>query len=99
MEENFKRVLKLLTEDARYTLTEFALQMPDDCKWSSIQRIVHNKLQFRKVCFPWVPRLLTEDRRKRRTVAAFSYERPSVLKRAVTGDEMWFHHYTLETKR
>ncbi len=44
--ENIAHIQKLIKEDSRYTLTELELRMPDDCRRSSMRRILHNELHF-----------------------------------------------------
>lgn len=60
MEQNIKRVLQLLREDAWYTLTELALQMPDDYKQSSIQQITVLELEMNRVAAGETPKKKVE---------------------------------------
>ena len=53
----------------------------------------------------WVPRLLTVDQKRQRLVDSerclelFRRYKPNFLRRYVTMDETWIHHYTSESKR
>ncbi|CAF4956922.1 unnamed protein product [Pieris macdunnoughi] len=72
--------------------------------YERVQHILHQHLHMEKLCARWVPRLLTVDQkliRKYISTANLSlYKRnPSeFLRRFVTIDETWVHHYTPETK-
>lgn len=69
-----------------------------------IQNILHEKLGMRKLSARWVPRLLTvEQKRNRMTTSEhclnmFKRNPKEFLRRFVTVDETWIHHYTPETK-
>ncbi len=103
--ENIERVRELLCEDARFTLDELAYRMPTDCSRTSISRIIHDELQYRKVSARWVPRLLTNDHKSKRLAAALRFkemlerEGDDLFARIVTGDETWLHHFTPESKQ
>ncbi|GFY36318.1 mariner Mos1 transposase [Trichonephila clavipes] len=56
------------------------------------------------VCAAWVPKQLTDQQKELRMGLTLQYlfryqEDPSFMKRIVTGDETWCHHYEPETKR
>jgi len=58
----------------------------------TIWDIVHEHLGYRKVCSRWVPRQLTEDRKKNRMVASpthlrFNDHGEDFLEQIITGDE------------
>ena len=59
----------------------------------------------RKLLSKWVPRLLTVDQKRQRVVDSERYlvlfrrNKPNFLRRYVTMDETWIHHYTPESKR
>jgi histone-lysine N-methyltransferase SETMAR len=67
--------------------------------------ILHHELHMKKICARWVPRLLTpEQKRIRMTTSAeclkiFKKDSTDFLRRLVTMDETWIHHYTRETKQ
>ena len=69
-----------------------------------IQNVLHETLGMRKLSARWVPRLLTlEHKRNRMTTSKhcldmFKRNRKEFLRRFVTVDETWIHHYTPETK-
>ncbi len=104
--ENIRQLLDLLEEDRRMTVSElcFHLQVAD-CARTSVYKIVHIILGFRKLASRWVPRLLTEDHKKSRLGAtleifqAYEREGSSLIGRIVTDDETWVHHSTPESKQ
>jgi len=62
-------------------------------------------LGFRKVCARWVPRMLSDEmkaervRISRELLERFEKESEDFLKKTITGDETWVHHYDPENKR
>jgi len=74
----------------------------------SIERIhfiLHNELNMKKLSTRWVPRLLTaEQKRVRMRTSAnclevFKKNPLDFIRRFVTMDEIWIHHYTPESKQ
>ena len=71
----------------------------------SAHHIVHDVLQFHKVCARWVPRQLTAELKERRVdvcqelLKCFEEEGDGFLVRIVTGDETWVHYHQPETKK
>ena len=69
-----------------------------------VQNILHEKLGMKKLSARWVPRLLTvEQKRNRMTTSEhcldmFKRNPKEFLRRFVTVDETWIHHYTPEMK-
>ena len=70
-----------------------------------VDSMLHEHLTIRKFCLKWVPRLLTVDQNRERDdaieqcLAMFKRNKPEFLRRYVTMDETWFHHFTPESKR
>lgn len=70
-----------------------------------VGHIVHEYLGMRKLCAKWVPRELTIDQKQERVDASeqclelFNRNRSEFLRRYVTIDETWIHHYTPESSR
>ena len=62
-------------------------------------------LGFRKVCARWVLRMLSDEmkaekvRISRELLERFEKEGENFLKKIITGDETWVHHYDPENKR
>jgi len=73
----------------------------------SKERVGHiiGVLGFRKVCARWVPRMLSDEMKaervhiSRKLLEHFEKEGGDFLKKIVTGDETWVHHYDPEKKR
>ena len=61
-------------------------------------------LDIRKLCARWVPRLLTIEQKQRREdvliecLAMFHSNKADFLRRFITMDKTWLHHFTPETK-
>ena len=70
-----------------------------------VHSILRKDLEMRKVSASWVPRLLTVDQKHtRRTLShtnlnLFEEDPANFLKRFVTMDETWVHHFTTEAKQ
>ncbi|PNF20470.1 hypothetical protein B7P43_G07694 [Cryptotermes secundus] len=67
--------------------------------------IMWGKLDYQKVCSRWVLRMLTQDHKTHQMEVCqdllhkFEAEGEKFLDSIVTRDEMWCHHYKLESKR
>ena len=67
--------------------------------------VLHESLGMRKLFSKWVPRLLTPDQKQQhvedseRCLELFKRGKKDFLRRYVTMDETWIHHYTPETKK
>ncbi|MCP6484556.1 hypothetical protein NL492_27505, partial [Klebsiella pneumoniae] len=66
--------------------------------------ILSENLDMRKLCARWVPRLLTLEQKQCHEdvsiecLAKFHSNKAEFLRRFITMDETWVHHFTLETK-
>ena len=101
--ENIKNVHKIVLKDRKMKLREIA----DTLKISegSVFTTLHEKLGMHKLLSKWVPRLLTPDQKQQRVddsercLELFKRNKKDFLRRYVTMDETWIHHYTPESKR
>jgi histone-lysine N-methyltransferase SETMAR len=65
---------------------------------------LHEELDIKKLCARWVPRLLTADGRRTRMkiseqcLERFNKNKTDFVRRFITMDETWIHHYTPESK-
>ena len=96
------RVQMAVDEDRRRTVRELA-DITGLSK-SSVQRILTEELSMSHVCARWVPRLLTDDEKRARVVAARQFIRQAesddtFLGHIITTDETWVHYYEPESKR
>ena len=73
--------------------------------YGSVYAILNEHFSIRKLLSKWEPRLLTVDQKRQRVVDSerclelFRRNEPNFLRRYVTMDETWIHHYTPESKR
>jgi histone-lysine N-methyltransferase SETMAR len=69
--------------------------------------ILHEELDMKKLCARWVPRLLTADQKRTRIkiseqcLECFTRNKNKTdfVRRFITTDETWIHHYTPESKQ
>ncbi|XP_055310682.1 protein GVQW3-like, partial [Sitodiplosis mosellana] len=102
-QENIKKVHKIVLADRKVKLQEIA----DTLKISkgSVHTILHEHLPMRKLFSKWVPRLLTVDQKQQRVddseacLELFRRNEKDFLRRYVTMDETWIHHFTPESNR
>jgi hypothetical protein len=70
----------------------------------TIWDIVHERLGYRKVCFRWVPRQLTDEHKMTRMgssltlIQRYDEHGEALLSRIVTRCETWVFHYIAESK-
>jgi histone-lysine N-methyltransferase SETMAR len=98
-----RRVEDIIRADRRVTIDNVAAAI--GCSHGLAYSIMHDVLNFCKVCSRWVPRQLTEEDKMNRMgislehLSQYADEGEDMLNRIVTGDESWVHHYQPETKR
>lgn len=101
--EMIDKIHKIVVEDRRLKVSEIA----ETTRMSTerVRNILHEHLNMEKLCARWVPRLLTVDQKfTRKTVSIENltlYKRNpnEFLRRFITVDETWIHHYTPESKQ
>ncbi|XP_055307605.1 histone-lysine N-methyltransferase SETMAR-like, partial [Sitodiplosis mosellana] len=99
--ENITKINKMIMADRKLKLQEIA----DILKISkgSVYTILHDHLGMRKLCSKWVPRLLTPEQKQNRVddsescLTIFKRNPNEFLRRYVTMDETWVHHFTPES--
>ncbi|XP_035215058.1 histone-lysine N-methyltransferase SETMAR-like [Stegodyphus dumicola] len=97
------RVNECILLNRRTTIDEILDKL--DISHGSGHKIIADHLEFRKVCARWVPRLLTEEHKRKHFESAFAYlqryqtEGNEFLDKIVTGDETWIHHFSPKIKR
>ena len=101
--EMIEKIHKLVLEDRRIKVRQIA-----EITGISTERvhfILHEQLQMKKLCARWVPRLLTVDQKQRRKdvsiecLGLFQRDKKEFLRRFITVDETWVHHFTPESKQ
>lgn len=101
-DENVEKINILIREDRRRTIDQLCEM--SGLSWSSIQRILSEDLNMRRIAAKFVPRLLTDDQRERRLQASLELrnqlnEDPDFFHKVITGDESWCYGYDPETKQ
>lgn len=101
--ENIKKVHRLVLNDRKIKVRELAEIV--GISTERIRCILHEHLQFKKLCARWVPRLLTIDQKQQRVddseacLEIYKRNQKEFLRRYITMDETWIHHYTPESNR
>lgn len=101
--ENIKKIREIVLADRKVKLNEIAKTI--GISKERVGHIIHECLHMRKLCARWVPRFLTIDQKDQRVrlstanLALFNRNKKDFLRRFVTMDETWIHHYTPESNR
>lgn len=101
-EDMVDKIHDIVLADRRVKIREIADSV--NISIERVQNILHEKLGMRKLSARWVPRLLTLDQKRNRVttsmqcLAKFKHNPSEFLRRYVTVDETWIHHYTPEMK-
>ncbi|XP_040567355.1 uncharacterized protein [Lepeophtheirus salmonis] len=102
-EENIKKIQKIILNDSKLKLNEIA----DTLKISNerIYHMIHEYLGMKKLCVKDMPRKLTFKRKQHRIddseqcLKMIKRNKPEFLRRYVTIDETWIHHFTPKSNR
>ncbi|GBN18853.1 Histone-lysine N-methyltransferase SETMAR [Araneus ventricosus] len=95
--------LKIL-ENRCFTISTLSNDFPEVSR-SVLYKIVSEKLNFKKLCSRWVPKLLTQDHKNKRFECSLNFlthyneEGDAMLSQIVTGDETWVSHVMPESKQ
>ena len=100
--ENITKVHKIVLGDRKLKLRE----IPDTLKISEVTvfTILHESLGMHKLFSKWVSSLHTPNQKQQRfddserCLELFKRGKKNFLRRYMTMDETWIHHYTPETK-
>ena len=98
-EKNVATMKTLIEEDACYTVQE--IEELSGIHWSSVLKILRERLWLRKICVSWVPHLRTDEQKHSQVRLAFQviekYDKcdPLCLEEIVTGDKTWIYHFHL----
>lgn len=101
-EEMVNKIHDIVLDDRRVKVREIAeiVAISND----TVIRILHDHLGMKKLSARWVPRLLTVDQKRirvkisKQSLELFKRNSSEFLRRFVTVDESWIHHYTPEMK-
>ncbi|GBN58696.1 hypothetical protein AVEN_131843-1 [Araneus ventricosus] len=92
-----------ILDNRRFTISTLSNDFPEVSR-SVMNKIVSEKLHFKKLYSRWVPKLLTEDHKNKRFECSLNFltryneEGDATLSRIVKGDETWVSHVTPESK-
>lgn len=101
--ENIEKIHRIVLNDRKVKVGELAETM--GMSKERIGNILHEHLHMKKLCARWVPRLLTVDQKQHRVIDSernldmFRRNPKEFLRRFVTMDETWIHHYTPESNK
>ena len=93
---------ELLDKDRSITIREVSQRV--DCSVGTVQTIIHENLNMRRLCARWIPKMLSECQKAQRVVSCqrfvqrFEREGEDFLSRIVTADETWISLYEPESK-
>jgi histone-lysine N-methyltransferase SETMAR len=100
--ENVEKGEQLVLEDTRLKKKQLAEMV--GVSFTTILNILHQHLGLSKVSARWVPRMLTPLQKRQRVECSEFLDlcwdnHDEILRRIVTGDETWVHHYDPESKQ
>lgn len=101
-DQNIKKVHDMVLRDRRIRIR----QIVEDTglSYHVVQHILTTELDMKKISARWVPRMLTIDQKRNRVLICerlldmYLANKENFLRRYVTMDESWVHHYDPETK-
>ena len=91
-----KKIHKMVLDDCRLKVCNMA----DTLDISKSAVLIEN-LKMEKLCARWVPRLLTTEQKQcyEECLTTFRLNKAEFLRRFITVDETWVHHFTPGTKQ
>ena len=100
-DENVKKVAKIVRSNRRMTIRELTEEL--NISYGSVQSILTDDLQMRRVSAKFVPRLLTDEQKEIRVSVCTElkdrlHADPDFMAKIVNGDESWVYGYDPETK-
>ncbi|XP_054282527.1 protein GVQW3-like [Macrosteles quadrilineatus] len=95
-DENLVKVKEFVLADRRQTIEQ--ISEASGLSWSSIQRILTEDLNMKRVAAKFVPRALTDFQKERRIEACRDLKQqleanPDLLSKIITGDKSWCYGY------
>lgn len=103
-EDLVQKVDERVKEDRRFTISSLSDEFPRVSR-SVLYGVVSERLNYRKLCSRWVPKMLSEVHKTKRLGSAltfllrYSEEGDDFLSQIVTGDETWVAYDTPESKQ
>ncbi len=102
-QENIDLVHDMILKDRRITIQFIADTLHMSA--GSIEKILNEYLNLRKLSARWVPRMLLPDQKRIRVLTSeanlmmFNADEDNFMSRFVTVDETWVHHFDPESKQ
>ncbi|KAF7277039.1 hypothetical protein GWI33_009508 [Rhynchophorus ferrugineus] len=102
-DENILKIHKMVLNYRKLRLNEMADTL--NISTEPVHHIIHEYMDMRKLCAKWMPRELTFNQKQRRVddseqcLKMIKHNKPEFLRRYVTMDETWLHHFTPKSKR
>jgi len=101
-DDNIEKVRDVIRKDQRLGVRAVAEEV--DLDRESVQRILREELNMRKVCAKMVSKVLSDEQKERRKELCLDLlqrieNEPDLLNSIITCDETWIFTYDLETKR
>ncbi|GFU89680.1 histone-lysine N-methyltransferase SETMAR [Trichonephila clavipes] len=103
-DEQIQKVDCKVKENRRFTISSLAEKFPAGSR-RVLYEIVSERLNYRKLCSRWVPKMLTDEHKTKSLGSALSFlercsnEGDDFLSHIVTGDETWVAYVTPESKQ
>lgn len=100
--EFINSVHTMIINDRRITIQHIVDTLK--ISYGTVHKIIHKDLGMVKLSARWVPRMLTDDQKRKRMnvctelLRQFEADPELFLKRLVTQDETWVHHFDPESK-
>ncbi|XP_031639759.1 histone-lysine N-methyltransferase SETMAR-like [Contarinia nasturtii] len=101
--EIIQQVRRMLLNDRKVKVREIAESI--DISTGSVVTIMHQHLHMKKLLAMWVPHFLNIDQKEQRIndsqrcLALYNRNPREFLRRYITMDETWVHHYVPQDKR
>ncbi|GBM73885.1 hypothetical protein AVEN_40147-1 [Araneus ventricosus] len=98
------KVNEKIRENRRFTVRMLRVEFPQISR-TVLHEIVSNRLNYRKLCSRWIPKMLTDVHETKRLGSAltfftqYSEDDYEFSNKIVTGDETWVCHATPESKQ
>lgn len=99
------KVDEKIQENRRFTISSLSELFPQVSRSVVYEIIVTERLNYRKLCSRWVPKMLTDVHKTKRLGSALSFrlryeeDGDDFLSQLVTGDETWMAYVTPESKQ
>ena len=100
--QKIQEIKALLDKDRCITVRKVSQQV--DCSVGTVNSIIHESLNMKRLCARWIPKMLSECQKAQKVESCWRFvqrlqrEGEDFLSRIVTADETWISLYELESK-